>query len=226
MNGIWDQMYEAAIRIQNHQQISDYVEAGQVAAAVLSSSGKIYTGVCIDTCSGLGICAERAAIFNMISAGETEIRKVLAVCSDGRTGAPCGACRELLVQLMPENYKQIEIMLDYDQGKTALLGDLAPEWWIPRKTGEMPITTVSMPEEPNEGHLFADAGIGDLVEFGRWHGRGIAWKVLDIEPDRMLLITNKVIACRQYHHAPESVTWEKCDLRTWLNGTFGKRQQW
>ena len=43
------------------------------AAAVLSKSGKIYTGVCIDTCSTLGICAERNAIFNMITNGEQEI---------------------------------------------------------------------------------------------------------------------------------------------------------
>jgi cytidine deaminase len=42
------------------------------AAAVLSSSGKIYTGVCIDTCCTLGICAERNAIFNMLTNGEQE----------------------------------------------------------------------------------------------------------------------------------------------------------
>lgn len=49
---------------------------------------------------------------------------------DGRTGAPCGACRELMVQLMPETYKDIEVMLDYGQRKIARLGELTPEWWI------------------------------------------------------------------------------------------------
>ena len=59
-----------------------------------------------------------------------EIKKVLAIMPDGRTGAPCGACRELMVQLMPETYKDIEVMLDYGQRKTARLGELMPEWWI------------------------------------------------------------------------------------------------
>ena len=82
-----------------------YVEAGGVAAAILSSSGRVYTGVCVDTCSTLGICSERNAIFNMLTNGEQEICKVLTVMSKGKTGAPCGACRELMVQLMPGTYK-------------------------------------------------------------------------------------------------------------------------
>jgi len=127
---IWEKMYEAAKAAQNERQISQYISAGGVAAAVLSSSGKIYTGVCIDTCCSLGICAERNAIFNMITNGESEIIKVIAVMNDGKCGAPCGACRELMVQLMPQKYKDIEIMLDFTKQKTIKLGDITPEWWI------------------------------------------------------------------------------------------------
>lgn len=123
-------MHEAAKAVQNGRKISDYVEAGGVAAAILSASGKIYTGVCIDTCSTLGICAERNAIFNMITNGEHEIRRVLAIMSDGKIGAPCGACRELMVQLMPSGYKNIEILMDYESQRVATLGELTPEWWI------------------------------------------------------------------------------------------------
>ena len=130
MNGIWAEMYNAAKAVQNGRKVSAYVDAGGVAAAVLSASGKIYTGVCVDTCSTLGICAERNAIFNMLTNGEQEISKVLAIMPDGRTGAPCGACRELMVQLMPERYKDIEIMLDYGAEQTIMLGELTPEWWI------------------------------------------------------------------------------------------------
>ena len=130
MESIWNALYEAAKQVQNERKISNYVEAGGVAAAVLSSSGKIYTGVCIDTCSTLGICAERNAIFNMITHGESIIQKVIAIMPDGKTGAPCGACRELMVQLMPETYQNIEIMLDYNMGKEVTLGTLTPEWWI------------------------------------------------------------------------------------------------
>lgn len=130
MEPIWKTMYTAAQNVQKERKISSYVTAGEVAAAVLSASGRIYTGVCIDTCSTLGICAERNAIFNMITNGEQEIVKVLAIMPDGKTGAPCGACRELMVQLMPKDYKKIEIMLDYESGKITTLGELTPEWWI------------------------------------------------------------------------------------------------
>lgn len=130
MDLIWEELYTAAKKVQNDRKISSYVEAGGVAAAILSSTNRIYTGVCIDTCSTLGICAERNAIFNMITNGENEIKKVLAIMPDGQTGAPCGACRELMVQLMPDGYKEIEIMLDYSNGKTVTLGELTPEWWI------------------------------------------------------------------------------------------------
>ena len=83
-----------------------------------------------DTCCTLGICAERNAIFNMITNGEHEIKKVIAILPDGSNGAPCGACRELMVQLMPEKYKDIEIMMDYKQERIMTLGELTPEWWI------------------------------------------------------------------------------------------------
>ena len=130
MDQIWHEMYQAAQAVQNGRKISDYIEAGGVSAAILSSSGKIYTGVCIDTCSTLGICAERNAIFNMITNGEQEIQKVLAIMPNGKPGAPCGACRELMVQLMPNNYQKIEILLDYEAEKIITLGKLTPEWWI------------------------------------------------------------------------------------------------
>lgn len=66
----------------------------------------------------------------MITNGESRIEKVIAVMPDGKTGAPCGACRELMVQLMPEDYKGVEIMMDYDTGRVVTLGEITPEWWI------------------------------------------------------------------------------------------------
>ena len=130
MDKIWEKLYNAARAVQNDRQVSRFIEAGCVAAAVLSDSGKIYTGVCVDTASTLGICAERNAIFNMITNGESRIAKIIAVMPDGNSGAPCGACRELMVQLMPDDYKDIEIMMDYNAGRVVTLGALTPEWWI------------------------------------------------------------------------------------------------
>lgn len=130
MNDIWTTLYDAAKAVQNERRVSDYVTCGEVSAAILSKSGKIYTGICVDTCSTLGICAERNAIFNMLTHGEQEIDKVLAILPDGSSGAPCGACRELMVQLMPGTYKDVEIMLDYPARRTVTLGEITPEWWI------------------------------------------------------------------------------------------------
>lgn len=130
MENIWKEMYEAAKSVQNGRKVSEYVDCGGVSAAILSKSGRIYTGVCVDTCSTLGICAERNAIFNMLTNGDDEIDKVLCIMPNGKTGAPCGACRELMVQLMAGKYHSIEIMLDYEKNKIVTLGELTPEWWI------------------------------------------------------------------------------------------------
>lgn len=130
MNDIWDTLYEKAKNALNPRQVSDFIEAGGVAAAIESGSGKIFTGVCVDSACTLGICAERNAIFHMLTEGENEIRRVIAVDRHGKALPPCGACRELMTQLMPEHYRGIEVMLDCESRRTVTLGELTPEWWI------------------------------------------------------------------------------------------------
>ena len=130
MEKVWEDLYKAAKNVQNPREVSERIYAGGVAAAIEASSGKIYTGVCVDTSCTLGICAERNAIFNMITNGDNEVKRVIAIMSDGKTGAPCGACRELMIQLLPKSYQHVEIMLDYKTEKVVTLGELTPEWWI------------------------------------------------------------------------------------------------
>ena len=125
---IWDVLYEKALEVQNGRVISPFVDAGGVAAAILTKEGNIYVGVCIDTCCSLGMCAERNAIANMITNGESKIDKVVAVMGDGRVGSPCGACRELMMQLSPESSK-IEILTDKETKTIVTLGELMPDWW-------------------------------------------------------------------------------------------------
>ena len=125
---IWDTLYERALEVQNGRVISPFVDAGGVAAAILTKGGNIYVGVCIDTCSSLGMCAERNAIANMITNGESEIDKVVAVMTDGSVGSPCGACREFMMQLSDRSAK-IEILTDLETYSTVTLGELAPDWW-------------------------------------------------------------------------------------------------
>ena len=130
MEKIWTELYEAAKRVLDPRNVSDIIEAGGVAAAIESVSGKIYVGVCVDSACTLGICAERNAIFNMITNGENAIKRVIAINWDGKAMPPCGACRELMTQLMPKDYRDVQVMLDYENNRVVTLGELTPEWWI------------------------------------------------------------------------------------------------
>mgnify|MGYP004686140955 CR=1 FL=1 len=130
MEKAWVNLRNAAADVLNPREASRMIEVGGVAAAVESASGKIYVGVCVDTACTLGICAERNAIFNMLTNGEDAIRRVIAIDADGKTVPPCGACRELMSQLMPDRYREIEVMMDYDNNKVVALNGLIPESWL------------------------------------------------------------------------------------------------
>lgn len=70
----------------------------KVGAALLTESGKIYTGCNVENASfGATICAERTAAVKAISDGEMKFR-ALAVVVEGEPVAPCGICRQFLVE--------------------------------------------------------------------------------------------------------------------------------
>jgi cytidine deaminase len=125
---IWNEMYNRAKQVQGSRIISPFVDAGGVAAAVLTANNNIFVGVCIDTSSSLGMCAERNAIANMITNGENKITKVLAIMPDGKVGPPCGACREFMMQLDKDS-KDIDVLMNYDTLEIVKLGSLCPNWW-------------------------------------------------------------------------------------------------
>ena len=113
MQNIWDKMYEAAKAVLNERRISDYVTCGEVAAAVLSKSGKIYTGVCVDTCSTLGICAERNLLFHHQALSPDDRIVKLAIASDPslRECYPCGICRQVLVDVEKRQGRPIRVIM-------------------------------------------------------------------------------------------------------------------
>lgn len=124
----WNELYRIAKETLNPRTISPFIEAGGVAAAILTAGGNVYTGVCIDTACTLGMCAERNAIANMITNGESKIIKLVCVMDDGSVGSPCGACREYMMQL-DKNSPEIQILVDSETEKTVQLKDLLPDWW-------------------------------------------------------------------------------------------------
>jgi cytidine deaminase len=125
---VFKDLYELAKSKTNPRKISPLIEAGEVAAAILTVSNRSYYGVCIDTASSLGMCAERNAIANMLSNGESQISKLVCCFSDGRLGYPCGACRELLMQL-DKNSGDIEILKSIEPFVVIKLRELLPNWW-------------------------------------------------------------------------------------------------
>ncbi len=80
-----------AARLHAYAPYSKY----PVGAAVLATSGRIYTGCNVENASyGLCICAERVATVKAVSEGVTSFRAIAIATADG--GMPCGACRQFL----------------------------------------------------------------------------------------------------------------------------------
>ncbi len=116
-------LYEIAKNVAVPKKISEQMCSGGVGAAVLTNSGNIYTGVCIDTDCSLGMCAERNALSTMITNGEFEVKMVVAVNKKGQVLPPCGACREFMMQL--KNSPDIQVLVD-NKGTIVKLSDLMP----------------------------------------------------------------------------------------------------
>jgi cytidine deaminase len=122
----FDELYRQAKSVLHPRRLSEVAEAGGVGAALLTESGRVYTGVCIDTASSMGFCAEHAAAAAMITAGENQVIRMVAVNWDGNVLPPCGRCREFISQLHPDNVKA-EVMVSLDQVVT--LRELLPYDW-------------------------------------------------------------------------------------------------
>jgi cytidine deaminase len=102
------------------------ISAGGVASALETASGNIYTGICLDLACGIGFCAEHSAVAEMLKARETAIRRIVAIDDEGVL-APCGRCRELIVQLDRGNL-ECEVLLPGDT--SARMADLLPRAWL------------------------------------------------------------------------------------------------
>ncbi len=106
--------------------LNDYIAYGDVAAAIETIDGNVYTGISIDTACSLGHCAEHSAVSEMLKHGEYRIKAVVAVDSAGNAVPPCGRCRELMSQLSPDNSQAI---VEVRNGIFKTLEELMPFDW-------------------------------------------------------------------------------------------------
>ena len=79
----------------------------------------------VNTACTLSVRAEQNATFSLITKDENTIRRILPI---RKAIPPCGAFRELLSQMMPGSYRDIEILPDYEKGRIVSLDALTPEW--------------------------------------------------------------------------------------------------
>ena len=108
--------------------VSPFIEVASVAAGIITESGNVYYGVCFESACGLGMCAERSAIANMLTNGEYKIKKLVCIGKRGNLMIPCGSCRELMMQLSIDS-GEIEILTELETEKTIKLKELIPNWW-------------------------------------------------------------------------------------------------
>lgn len=109
-----------------------------VGAAVLTKSGKIFTGCNIENAAySPTVCAERTAIFKAVSEGEREFVKI-AVCGgkDGKIEGvfpPCGVCRQVMSEFCEDDFEILLIEGNKPlQYKRMTLKELLPERFSPK----------------------------------------------------------------------------------------------
>jgi cytidine deaminase len=96
-----------------------------VGAALRTASGRVFCGCNVENLSfGLTICAERAAVFAAVAAGETKFEAIAVVADSIQPVTPCGACRQVLAEFAPE-LKVCSANLQ-DERYEATIGELLP----------------------------------------------------------------------------------------------------
>lgn len=121
-----DNLLKEASRLINPKTIGN-ADMGGVASILVTDRNTIFKGVCIDTISGMGFCAEHTAISQMITQGEYKIKTIVAVRRDDKGSvmilAPCGRCREFMYQINTENINTAVVL---GKNKIVKLKELLP----------------------------------------------------------------------------------------------------
>lgn len=134
-------LIEQAVAVVNPHPVGRRL-IGHVGAALVTQDGDVFRGVCIDTGSGTGFCAEGSAIAAMVTARQFRIERITAVWLDADRRVhvlpPCGRCREFIRQIDAENLDSLVVLAP---DRVLPLRDLLPEHEFPAALG--PHLTIS-----------------------------------------------------------------------------------
>ncbi|MDF1499044.1 MAG: cytidine deaminase [Anaerolineales bacterium] len=117
------------VRSNAYAPYSEYA----VGAALLTNTGKIFTGVNVENASyPLSMCAERNSIFKAVSEGERQFDMIVVATHNG--GSPCGACRQVLAEFGLET-RVMTVDADGEVVLDMTVRELLPEAFRPEDLG-------------------------------------------------------------------------------------------
>ncbi len=101
----------------------------KVGAAVLDADGKVHVGCNVENASyGLTSCAERNALAAAMASGMRDLTAILIYVPGQRLFEPCGACRQVMLELMPASAPVYSIS-DEDENRWTV-ADLLPQPFV------------------------------------------------------------------------------------------------
>ena len=122
---IWEKLYHEAKALYAPQEVSDFVYARHVVAAVEAADGQIFTGFCMEGPAASFIYVPNERLSSTCINNQDRPRSSALLLFETNLlmekvlGMPCGACREFLLELDAENH-HLEFMVDYESRKTLL----------------------------------------------------------------------------------------------------------
>jgi cytidine deaminase len=122
-------LHQKASRVIYPKKLTKHASCGGVGCTLMTKKGNIYTGINIDTCCGMGFCAEHSAVAEMLKNNESEIKEILSIkaSKSGKIISPCGRCREFMLQINLNNKNTI---VHVSNNKTKKLLQLLPNHWM------------------------------------------------------------------------------------------------
>lgn len=128
MDQDFQKLLAAAKELAHKQVLTDYCISGQVACALMTKTGQVYTGISLTAKCALGNCAEYAAIMEMLKHNESQIDKIVAYSYHDTIYSMRGRCRELIRQIDEKNI-ETQILVN-DDGRICRLRELLPEIFV------------------------------------------------------------------------------------------------
>lgn len=108
----------------------------QVGAALLTEDGKVYQGCNIENAAySMCNCAERTALFSAYAHGDRKFKTLAVIADTDRPVSPCGACRQVISELCPNDMKVVLTNLNGDI-KELTVAELLPGAFSPEDLHE------------------------------------------------------------------------------------------